>query len=552
MMTKQYPMQMSVRDGVLLYEDGSEVNLWGNNFQPNLYWEYKFRMAHLGIPMTLEVLQEMCDDGFRDLETMGCDVIRCHLTPSDFTDAHGNLVENMWLDLLGYTVSKARENGVYVYLTFVNHMDFTLIEDSFVAHATREEWIFDPSTVAATRNYIRQLLNWENPHTGIALKNDPVIAVWGLINEPEYLTYQQMSDDPAQQALFSQWLEKNDFPKNDVYYARYRYEVVRNYIDGMHRLLREEGAEQPVVWNCSWPRMIDGRRDVFRAIADSCCEAVSFCLYPGQDDVADPFVENPADMSDRNYLPFLKHCFDDYDHLGWLRDPQFASKARLVYEFETMYNAESSYLHPAMAKLFRALGVQIATMWTHTFNIYAPYQGGSHILNLKTTPKKAAGYIIAGEVFRHLPRGFEFSTASEVDDVFDGFALSWEQDLSIASLNDLYIHSGGVVWSPVAPPDNPKKIIGYGSSPFVRYEGRGLYFIDIGDESVQIEIYPYARFVRNWWEWHTDGKAVVELDAETAFPFELNLPGRDPIRFDARPGLYEIECPKLETLNCEL
>ena len=25
----------------------------------------------------------------------------CHLSPSDFTDSEGNLVENMWLDLLG-------------------------------------------------------------------------------------------------------------------------------------------------------------------------------------------------------------------------------------------------------------------------------------------------------------------------------------------------------------------------------------------------------------------------------------------------------------------
>lgn len=533
----EFSMRMTAHDGVLLYEDGSEVTLWGNNFQPNLYWEYKFRMEHLGLPMTPETMKEMCDDGFRDLSTMGCDVIRCHLTPADFTDAEGNLVNNMWLDMLGYLVAKARENEVYVYLTLVNHMDFTLIEDSFIAHATREEWIFNPETVQKTRRYIHQLINTVNPYTGIAYKDDPVIAVWGLINEPEYLDYRQMLADPAQKALFFQWLEKHDYPKNEAHFSIYRYETVRNYIDAMHDLLRKEGALQPVVWNCNWPRMIDGRREVFRAIADSKCEAVAFCLYPGQDDVADPFVKNPADLSDRNYLPFLRHCFDDYDHLGWLRDPQFAGKAKLVYEFETMYNAESSYLHPAMAKLFRALGVQMATMWTHTFNIYAPYQGGSHVLNLKTTPKKAAGYIIAGEVFRHLPRGFEFKTDSPTQDVFDGFALSFEHDLSIASSADMFIHSGDTVWRPVDVPEAPKKIIGRGNSPFVRYEGTGLYFIDIGDENVQIKIYPHARFVRNWWEWHTDGRPIVELDDQTERPFELNLPGREPIKLNLKPGV---------------
>ena len=535
-------MKMAVRDGVLFYEDGSEVTLWGNNFQPNLYWEYKFRMEHLGIPMTLEVMKEMCDDGFRDLEKMGCDVIRCHLTPSDFTDAGGNLVENMWLDLLGYMVAMARENGVYVYITFVNQMDFTLIEESFVANATREEWIFDPVTVVATQNYVRQLINWVNPHTGFALKDDPVIAVWGLINEPEYFSYQQALTDPTQQALFFQWLEKNAFPKNDASFEKYRYEVVRGYIDGMHQLLRDEGASQPVVWNCNWPRMIDGRRDVFRAIADSKCEAVSFCLYPGQDDVADPFVENPANLSGRNYLPFLQNCFEQYDLLGWLRSDAFASKAKVVYEFETMYNAEGAYLHPAMAKLFRSLGVQIATMWTHTFNIYAPYQGGSHILNLKTTPKKAAAYIIAGRIFRHLLRGFEFKTSTQ--DVFDGFMYSFEQDLAVATSDNEFIHTGDIDDCPVELPGAPKRIIGTGSSPFVKYEGTGLYFINITDNEVQIEIYPHARFVRNWWEWHTDGEPVVDLDDKTEFPFELNLPGCEPVRLTVAPGRCSIPLKK--------
>lgn len=420
-------MKMSVCDGVLLYEDGSEVTLWGNNFQPNLYWEYKFRMEHMGIPMTLEVMKEMCDDGFRDLDKMGCDLIRCHLTPADFTDGNGNLVDTMWLDLLGYMVAKARENGVYVYITFLNQMEYVFVKDSFVPNYSREEWIFDPGCVAKTQNMIRQLLNWKNPYTGTRMKDDDSICVWGLINEPEYSTYDQMRDHPAQEKRFQAWVDANDAAYNEVHYARYRYGIVKNYIDSMHDLLREEGARQPVVWNCNWPRMIDGRRDVFAAISDSSADAVSFCLYPGQDDVGEPFIENPADTSGNNYLPFLKHCFDDYDHLGWLRDPKFADKAKVVYEFETMYNEKSSYLHPAMAKLFRALGVQLATMWTHCFNVYSAHMGCAHNLNLKTTPKKSAGYIIAGEVFRSLPRGFDFETRTDRDDVFGGFALSLDR-----------------------------------------------------------------------------------------------------------------------------
>ena len=537
-MSTEFPQSMTVDDGVLRFASGQEVNLWGSNFQPNLYWEYKFRMEHLGLPQTVETMQAMCDDGFEDMKRMGCDVIRCHLTPADFTDAEGNLVETMWLDMLGYMIAKARKNEIYVYITFINHMDFTLIEESFVANSTREDWIFDPDVVEATQNYVRELINLKNPYTGICYKDDATIAVWGLVNEPEYSTYAQMMSDAKQKSRFGVWLKANSYPWNDVYYSKYREEVVRAYIDDLHGILREAGAEQPVVWNCNWPRMIDGRSDIFRAVADSKAEAVSFCLYPGQDDICDPFVENATDTSAKNYLPFLQHCFDDYLHLGWLRSEQFADKAKLVYEFETMYNASSSYLHPAMAKLFRSLGVQIATMWTHTFNAYSCYQGGSHILNLKTTPKKAASYMIAGEVFRTLPRGFQFGLNSETEDSFADFALSFDQDISISCANDTFMHSSDVSLCPVELPKTVKRIVGYGNSPFVQYGGSGLYFIEVEEESVQIELLPHSKFLRHSWEWHTDGEPVVELDDTTILPFELKLPGFDPICFKKKPGQY--------------
>ncbi|MDF7824544.1 hypothetical protein P4B35_11010 [Pontiellaceae bacterium B12227] len=548
---KNYPMGMAVHDGVLRYDDGTEVVLWGNNFQPNLYWEYKFRMEHLGLPMTLETLQAMCDDGFQDLEKMGCDLIRCHLTPADFTDADGNLVDTLWLDMLGYMVAKARENKVYVYITFMNQMEYVFIEDSFVPKYTREQFIFHPDCVAKTKNMIKQLVNWTNPYTGVKLKEDHAIAVWELINEPEYSTFNQMREHPEQKALFCDWVQQTGATFNELHYAHYRYGVVKTYIDSMHDLLRTEGAQQPVVWNCSWPRMIEGRRDVFNAIADSKADAISFCLYPGQDDVGEPFMEHAADMSGNNYLPFLQSCFDDYYHLGWVRDPQFAGKAKLVYEFETMYNEKNSYLHPAMAKLFRALGAQMATMWTHCFDVYSAHMGCAHNLNLKTTPRKAAGYIIAGQVFRHYPRGFEYKTLSDIHDVSDISALSYEHDLSIVSTPDLFIHSGDVSWCPVQVSAAPSRIIGYGSSPLVSYMGRGLYFVEVDEHEVCITLYPHARFLREAWQWHADGGLVTELDEKTAVPFELRLPGFEPIVIERSPGSYTFPLVVDRQVSCE-
>ena len=157
---------------------------------------------------------------------------------------------------------------------------------------------------------------------------------------------------------------------------------------------------------------------------------------------------------------------------------------------------------------------------------------------LKTTPKKAIGYIIAGQVFRELPRGLEFSTRSDYEDLFNGVALSFEHDLSMAYLNDCFYYSGELSWCPIKLPEAPQKIIGYGSSPLVACESRGLYFIQVDDHAVQIELYPQARSVRDAWQWYADGELVTELDAETAVSFRLKLPGYQPIELHDIPGTY--------------
>ena len=125
-----------------------------------------------------------------------------------------------------------------------------------------------------------------------------------LINEPEYLTYDQMINNDFYKTEFSLWVDQNGGAFNDYYFSKYRYSKVKQFINSLYQLIREEGARQPVVWNCNWPRMIDSRRDVFSAIADSHAEVVSFCLYPGQDEVGDPFMENPSDTSGKNYYHF--------------------------------------------------------------------------------------------------------------------------------------------------------------------------------------------------------------------------------------------------------
>lgn len=551
--------KIEARNGVLYFEDGREVNLFGVNFQPCISFEHGSRMHNQGILMPLKVkdLKQMADESFDQIQRMGAELIRVHLTPADFTDSEGNLRETLWLDMVDYTLAEASNRGIYIYLTFLNHLindgtQFPFNRKSFAFAYDREEWMVDPEAVAATKNCIRQLLNRRNPYNGLLYKDHAALAVVEPINEPAYY-------------WFEKWQETNVDGTREQFEA-WSYESTLRYINGLVELFRDEGLTQPVVWNCGWTRLITKHRAAFQAIADSNVDAISFCLYPGQSDLKPPFWENTEELSDRNYLSYIQKCSDDENGLGWLRSETFAGKAKLVYEFETFCN-QSGYLYPALAKFARSVGAQIAAQWTYGLSGYAEYLGGSHVLNLKTTPVKSASYMVANQVFKTLPRLGTYSTKTEDSDAFGSFELSALSGYSRGLKDGTLVYSGwnaGEVESVGTPPET---IIGVGNSPYVKYAGSGLYFIEPSENgALRVTIEPDVEWLRpHWKECHT-GEQVVKLIHDVSHPFMLNLSGfdaprwiyrkdgyrwllvaepTDAVRFDAMPGEYLIEKEKL-------
>ncbi|MFR6635497.1 MAG: hypothetical protein ACLUQ6_13115 [Alistipes onderdonkii] len=136
-----------------------------------------------------------------------------------------------------------------------------------------------------------------------------------------------------------------------------------------------------------------------RALASK-AEAVACCNYPGQDLVPQNYWSNPKDLTSPGLFGLVQPVFRRRE---WLRvdDAPRIRRARqkTVYEFETFFN-QSAYLYPIQAQYFRALGVRCASMWTYTMQEYAPYHCGSHFLSLTCTPKKAASFIVAGEIYK--------------------------------------------------------------------------------------------------------------------------------------------------------
>ena len=139
-------------------------------------------------------------------------------------------------------------------------------------------------------------------------------------------------------------------------------------------------------------------------------------------------------------------------------------QGKLVYEYETFCN-QSAYLYPAMAKFYRSVGAQIATQWTYGLTAYSEYLGGSHVFNLKTTPRKAASFMVAKQQFKDVGTTFSFESRSS--------AVLQDRQLIYSGWSESDDWSDSVFGSDLA---SPTSIIGVGDSPFVRYEGEWVVF----------------------------------------------------------------------------
>jgi hypothetical protein len=520
---------ITCRNGVLLYPDGSEVALWGVNLQTALSWEYNGRLKKCGIPLEAGALKQIADRNLDELVRMRATVIRMHLLPSDFTDAAGNITDSVFLDVLDYTIMGCRARGIYVYLTLMNEMGTAYLKDSFMAGRDRREWITDQALADKSARYIRALLERENRYTQVPYKTEPAIAVFEIANEPGYVDYVALGSEARFAPLrrtFEAWCGAKGYTGNsDLHYRVFRYETVRAYIDRMCQVIRTTGSTKPVVWNLNWPNMLNEHEDVFQAAAESQADAVSFCLYAGQHDVQQPYWQHPEDLSGRNYLPFLDKNVSEYERLRWALGRRFKGKAKLVYEYETFFN-QSSYLYPAYARLFRSLGVQMACMWTYSLTPAAEYMAGSHHLNFYCTPQKALSFMIAGEVISQTPRYSPFDSPVPDNRVYGPCAVSFANTVSLLQTSDTYMQSRATAWKPFKPDSRIRHIAACGSSPFVIYEGTGIYTVEIGRDAVEIEINPDSEFLLSPWNTKHKGypEKVCKLDSSTPHRFMLNHP----------------------------
>lgn len=523
---------MHVRDGILRYPDGSEVALWGVNIYPQSWVQYT-NAKRLGVDIKASLKTDL-----DHLQQMGVQVIRMHIFDREITNSRGEILDNEHLDILDYLVAECSRRGIYLFLTPIAWWGGPNENpDAFSARTSKPGMIFVPEALEAAERYLAAFLSRQNRYTGRAYKDEPALCVLEIMNEPAYLMFGDLGGEgyvpqgePAEvlardRRIFLEqwtaWLAENGLQENAAFFPLFRYHQLRAYLRRMVSAIRSTGAKQPVA--CS---TIEANTDeLIQAIADSECEAITFSLYPG----------GWEKVNDGHNL--MHHC-------GPLEvDPRLAGKARLVYEFDTPATNTSCYLFPAEAARFRAGEVQIACQFQYDSIATARWNcdWGAHWLNWHYTPSKAVSFMIAGETFRSLPRGIRYEVgdwrAPRTELRLEPMFCSYAANNSIFTTPEavLYARSPaalqGIEW-----PEQPKRIVGVGSSRYVDYSGTGAYVLERETaDRWRLRVNPDARLVGNSLEGRLT-HLVAELESRSNL-FRLLLPGWDKAECrDARTG----------------
>jgi hypothetical protein len=484
---------------------GEEVALFGVNYSTPFAHAYRAH-GYLGVDRKRAI-----DADVLHFSRLGLDAYRIHVWDREVSDAEGNLVENDHLDLFDYLLARLADHGIKALLTPIAWWPAGYPErdpgsTGFSEGYDKPEMSVDLEARRAQANYLKQFVRHVNPYTGLTLQDDPNLLAIEIFNEPRH---------PAGP------------------------DETTRYIDAMASALREGGFTKPIFYNIS-ENFTDEHG---RAVCSAQIEGVSHQWYPTG------LVRNGAVGG--NMLPNVDRYTIPYADFPECRD-----KARMVYEFDAA-DVAGSYMYPAMARAFRGAGFQFATQFAYDplAMAYANTEYQTHFLNLVYTPKKAISFLIAGEAFRQVPRGAAYGTYPE-SERFGPFRVSFAEDLSELVSDTAFVHSNDTRTAPPSPADL-RRVAGVGSSPLVKYDGTGAYFLDRLDDGIwRLELYPDVAWVHDPFTrpsldreaarviWRTRAMRIAIPDLGTDFAArpigdgDTYTPTARDGTIDVRPGVY--------------
>ena len=439
--------------GVLRWaDDGGEVALLGVNYYTPFTIDYA-EVKRLGLDH-----KQVIRDDVAHFRRLGFGCIRVHCFERQFSDAKGNLLDNAHLELLDCLIDECCRYGLYTVLTPIAWWGggmWTERTRGFSDIYEMRQMTTDRTAWAIQARFLKQFAEHVNRYTGKRYADDPAVLAFECINEPLY---------------------PKDTPDS----------VVTEYINTLTDALRASRTKKSVYYN-SW----QGRN---AAAGASKVDGVTCSSYPTG------LVAGHA----------LEGSRLGTVHGSSLRpDASIARKSRMAYEFDAA-DVAGSYMYPAMAKMFRSEGVQVAAQFQYDPMALADVNRNwqTHHLNLIFTPGKALALAIAAEVFTRVPRGTPYEKAEE-ELRFPPFRVSAAEDLSELITADRYLTSNS---TRTPPPDAAalERVWGCGSSPVVAYGGTGAYFLDRAAAGVwRLQVYPDVFTVADPYTGSTEQKVRV-------------------------------------------
>lgn len=453
-------------------DDGSEVRLFGANYVVHTASDYR-AAGYLHADRKQMIVEDMAQ-----FARMGWDAARLTFWGDwEASDSLGNLIDNDHLDLLDWMIAKGRERGIYFLFSPIQLYNAKwpdALADTtapgFGRRYPREKMGTDPAAIRAQVNYLQQILRHVNRYTGVALKDEPSIIFLELVNEPVH------------------------HPEDEAGSV--------GYINTLTDAVRSTGCKKLIFYNVSQDFRIGP------AIRKSKAQGVTFGWYPTGLNSGHELVGN--------YLRGV----DDYPDM---RRPELAGMPRIVYEFDSP-DTRNGTMYPAMARAFRSVGTQMALMFAYDMQATASRNLGwqTHYLSLAYTPRKAVSAMIAAEAMRRLPAGTSWGKYP-ANTRFGDFHLDPAHDLGELLASDVFMHAGTTTSSP-RDPAALTRIVGYGSSPLVSYEGEGVYFLDrVAAGQWRLEVYPDAVPVHDPFEPPSPEKVVTRAIARS-WPMTVRLP----------------------------
>lgn len=463
-----------------IYIDKNGVMRWNDTREEASFYGVNYTLPFAHVYRAMNYLgkdhKEAIDKDVYHFSRLGFNAYRIHIWDVEISDGEGNLIENDHLDLFDYLVAKLKERDIRILITTMTNFGngypernqntgaFSYLYEKGKVHS-------NPKAIEAQKRYIAQFITHVNPYTKQSYKDDPYIIGFEINNEPFH------TDSPKQ---------------------------TEEYINSMLKAIKKTGNKKPVFYNVSH------NMEHTQAYYNTTVQGTTYQWYP---------IGLVAGRTRKgNFLPSV----DQYN-IPFSKLKGFDKKVKAVYEYDPA-DITYSYIHPAMVRTFRSQGFQWITQFAYDpiDMAWANSEYQTHFLNLAYTPNKAVSLAIAAEVAYRIPKDKQFPKYPN-DTIFDHFRVSYTQDLSELNSPYKFYYSDNTSTHPIAA-NQLNKIIGCGSSPIVRYEGTGAYFIDQLEDGVwRLEVMPDAIQINDPFATPSLQKEVVTI-AWNSWSMQLNLP----------------------------